>query len=67
MSIKDYIINNFKDSNKDEIKESIEESINSKDEVVLPGLGVLFSIVWENGNEDIKNKILDILDKKINP
>lgn len=66
MSIKDYIINNFKDSSKDEIKESIVESISSNDEVVLPGLGVLFSIVWENSDEELKNKILDILEKKIN-
>lgn len=67
MSIKNYIINNFKDSDKIEIKESIEESINSNDEVVLPGLGVLFSIVWENSDDDLKNKILDILEKKMNP
>ena len=60
-------VNNFKDSDKIEIKESIEESINSNDEVVLPGLGVLFSIVWENSDDDLKNKILDILEKKINP
>lgn len=66
MSIKDYIINNFKDNSKDEIKDSIEESISSNDEVVLPGLGVLFSIAWDNSDEDLKNKILDILEKKIN-
>lgn len=66
MSIKDYIINNFKGSSKQELKESIEESINSNDEVVLPGLGVLFSLLWENCEEDFKNKILDELEKKIN-
>ena len=44
MSIRNYIINNFKNCDKNEIKESIEDSINSDDEVVLPGLGVLFSI-----------------------
>ena len=47
MSIRNYIINNFKNCDKNEIKESIEDSINSDDEVVLPGLGVLFSILWE--------------------
>jgi len=66
MSIRDYIINNFKDSSKDELKESIVESISSNDEVVLPGLGVLFSLLWENSNEELQNKILDELTKKIN-
>ena len=48
MNIKEYIINNFKDSDKEEIKDSIIASIESNDEVVLPGLGVLFEIIWKN-------------------
>lgn len=61
MSIKEYILNNFKDANTNDIKDSINDSINSKDEVVLPGLGVLFEIVWENGNDNLKNELLNIL------
>lgn len=59
MEIRDYIINNFNDSTKEEIKETIVESIKSNDEVVLPGMGVLFEIVWKNS--DLQDKIIDII------
>ena len=35
--------------------------IASKEETVLPGLGVLFEIVWQNCSEDVKNNILQTL------
>lgn len=59
VNIREYIVNNFKDSSKEEIRESIVESIKSKDEVVLPGMGVLFEILWENS--DFQDKIIDII------
>ena len=59
MEIRDYIINNFNGSTKEEIKETIIESVKSNDEVVLPGMGVLFEIVWKNS--DLQDKIIDII------
>lgn len=59
MSIHDYIIHNFEDCSIDELKESIEDSVSSKEEVVLPGLGVMFSILWKNS--DNKDQILNTL------
>ena len=61
IKIRDYIINNFKDDDKETIKKAIEESIEEKDEVTLPGLGVFFEIVWNKSNENEKDKILEIL------
>ena len=48
MDIRKHIISNFKNSTIDEIEESIVEAINESDEVTLPGLGVLFEILWNN-------------------
>lgn len=61
IKIRDYIINNFKDDDKETIKKAIEESIEEKDEVTLPGMGVFFEIVWNKSNENEKDKILEIL------
>lgn len=57
INIREHIRNNFKDSNKSEIKDSIISSIESKDEVVLPGLGVLFEILW-NGSDSIEQETI---------
>ena len=48
MNIREHIISNFKNSTIEELKESIIDALNNKDEITLPGLGVLFEILWEN-------------------
>lgn len=61
IDIRKSIRNNFKDSQKDEIKESILSSLKEKDEITLPGLGVFFEILFENSDENEKNHIIDII------
>lgn len=59
IDIRKSIINNFKDCNLEEIKESIETSIKDNDEITLPGIGVFFEILWNNSSEKDKEFILD--------
>ena len=59
ISIREHIKKNFKDSSIQELEDSIKESISSKDEVVLPGLGVLFEILWKNS--DNTDEIINII------
>ncbi len=63
--IRSYIKENFKESDQKEIRESIESSIKEKDEVTLPGLGVFFEIMWQNVDENMKEKILDAIKSSI--
>jgi len=63
IDIRKSIINNFENSNIDEIKKSIEESIFDKDEITLPGLGVFFEILWNNSDDTKKDYILQTLKK----
>ena len=64
IKIRDYIINNFKDDDCDTIKRAIEESIEEKDEVTLPGMGVFFEIIWQDATDEEKNNILEKLKKR---
>ncbi len=61
INIRDYIVNNFKNITPEDIKESIEDSIKKGDELTLPGLGVLFEIIWNASNDDDKNNIINKL------
>ena len=65
MDIRGYIKSNFKNDDINSIKESIVESIKSKDEVLLPGLGVFFELVWNNSSEDERTNILEKIKKGI--
>jgi small acid-soluble spore protein I (minor) len=61
IDIRDYIKNNFKGTTTDDIKESIEESIKKGDEIVLPGLGVLFETLWNASDEECQTKMINML------
>ena len=61
IKIREHIRSNFKDSDQKEIKESIVASIESKDEVVLPGLGVFFEILWNGSDDNLKETILETI------
>ena len=63
IDIRKSIINNFKKSNVDEIKEAIITSIKDNDEITLPGLGVFFEILWNNSDDTKKDYILQTLKK----
>ena len=63
IDIRQSITNNFKDSGIDDIKSSIESSIEDKDEVTLPGMGVFFEILWNNSDESDKEFILRTIEK----
>lgn len=65
IDIRKAIINNFKDSTEENITESIVESIKQGDEIVLPGLGVLFEILWNNSSSNEQKTIVSRLKKSL--
>ncbi len=65
MNIRNYIINNFKDDTKEDIRTSIDTSIKSMEEEPLIGLGVLFELNWNISSEEEKEIILDNIVKML--
>lgn len=65
INIRESIKNNFKDSSINDIKNSIEEAIEDKDDITLPGMGAFFEILWINSNDDEKAIILENIKKGI--
>jgi len=63
IDIRTNIIKNFQGADNNEIKQSIISSIEAKDEITLPGLGVFFEILWENSDENSHEYILETLSK----
>lgn len=66
IDIRKSIKNNFKGSDINEIKDSIEESIKDADEITLPGLGVFFEILWNNSSKEDQEAILKNIKKGLN-
>jgi len=66
INIRNYIKDNFKNSEIDEIRDSIENSISEQDDITLPGLGVFFEILWQNSDDKNKEFILNTLKNSLN-
>ncbi len=66
ISIREFIIENFKNDNESEIKESIDDTIKEGLEEALPGLGVFMEIIWNNASEELKKELLEILKTHLN-
>lgn len=62
LDIRSHIINNFKGDDINVLREAIEESIKNNDEITLPGMGVFFELVWNKADDEMKDKILHILE-----
>ena len=65
-TIREHIINNFKNDDVKDLRNAIEESIEDNDELTLPGMGVFFEILWIDANENLKNEILNIIKNRLN-
>ena len=62
VSIRKYIIDNFKGDNESEIEESINDTIKEGLEEALPGLGVFMELIWKNAKDEL-NYVIKEKDK----
>jgi small acid-soluble spore protein I (minor) len=60
MTLREAIYERVKGMDHDKLNEVIDGSI-GEDEKALPGLGVLFEVIWENSDEELKKKMSGVL------
>mgnify|MGYP001341827794 CR=1 FL=1 len=65
LNLRQAIIQRIQDKSSSELREVIEDSIGS-DERSLPGLGVLFEIIWQNSADEIQQQMTDTLHQHLN-
>lgn len=65
IDVRQYIIDNFKEDSLQDIRSSIDKSIESKEEEPLIGLGVFFELLWNNSDEEAKLSILNNIKRGI--
>ncbi|GIN60208.1 small, acid-soluble spore protein I [Robertmurraya siralis] len=62
LNLRNAIIHNVSGNSQDELRETIVDAIQNGEEKMLPGLGVLFEIIWKNASEDEKEEMLQTLE-----
>ena len=61
------VIANLDDSNYDEIRKTIIDAIESGEEKTLPGLGVMFEILWNGSNDSEKETMVSRITQCLKP
>jgi small acid-soluble spore protein I (minor) len=56
LNLRQAILQKVQDQSSEEIAKVIDDSIGG-DEKALPGLGVLFEVIWEHSEQDIKRQL----------
>lgn len=65
IDIRENIINKIKKDNEEEIIKTINESVITGDDLVLPGLGVLLELFWNKLSNNEKTNIANIIKNSI--
>ncbi|WP_336789524.1 small acid-soluble spore protein SspI [Paenibacillus sp. MMO-177] len=64
LDLRQAIIKNVGNNTKEEIKDVIEDSIGNE-EKTLPGLGVLFELIWKEISAEEQSRLVDALHSKL--
>ena len=61
IDIRKSVLDNIKNNSKEEIYQTIKDAVNKKTDVTLPGLGVLFEVIWNKASEAAKQDLINYL------
>ena len=65
INIRENVINKIKNDDNNEIIKTIDESVITGDELVLPGVGVMLELFWNDLTNEQKTNIANIIRNKI--
>lgn len=65
LNLRQAIKSNIAGQNDKELEAVIVDAIQRGEEKMLPGLGVLFEIIWENSTDEEKNMMLKTLEEEV--
>ncbi|MCQ6273456.1 small acid-soluble spore protein SspI [Bacillus sp. V3B] len=62
LNLRNAIIDNVTGNTQDQLKDTIVDAIQNGEEKMLPGLGVLFEVIWKNCSDQDKQEMLQVLE-----
>jgi small acid-soluble spore protein I (minor) len=62
LNLRNAIIHNVSNNTQDQLEDTIVDAIQNGEEKMLPGLGVLFEVIWNNSSDQDKKEMLQTLE-----
>ena len=66
LNLRNAILHNVTGNSQDQLQETIVDAIQSGEEKMLHGLGVLFEVIWKNSTDEEKKEMLYALESGLN-
>lgn len=64
LTLRQAIMMRVQDKDETELKEIISDSVGSQEQA-LPGLGVLFEVIWDHSSEEVKSQLVSTLNEHV--
>lgn len=64
-NIRGAVIHNIHQMDNNELTELVEDSISQGEEKLLPGLGVLFEVIWKNSDPNERQAMIETLHDQV--
>lgn len=65
LNLRKAILANVSDNNQSQLEATIVDAIESGEEKMLPGLGVLFELIWQQSDQTEQKEMLDLLEQGV--
>lgn len=62
LNLRNAIKHNVANNTQEQLEDTIVDAIQNGEEKMLPGLGVLFEVIWQNSSEQEKREMLQTLE-----
>lgn len=65
LDIRRAVLHNLSGNNQKELQATIVDAIQDGQEKMLPGLGVLFEVIWKKADSNLKSQMLSSLEQGV--
>jgi small acid-soluble spore protein I (minor) len=62
LNLRNAIIQKVTGNTQEQLEDTIVDAIQNGEEKMLPGLGVLFEVIWQNSSEQEKHEMITVLE-----
>ncbi|MFC5469970.1 small acid-soluble spore protein SspI [Cohnella suwonensis] len=66
LTLRQAIVQNIRGKDAGELAAIVDDAIDGED-MALPGLGVVFEMIWKGSTDAARSKMMSVLHKKLNP
>lgn len=65
LNLRNAIISNISSNDRSQLEATIVDAIQNGEEKMLPGLGVLFELIWQESDETMRQNMVETLETSV--